>query len=230
MATATSTGFTGAALEALAEGPSGELRRRAFEQFEALPLPSPETEEWRYTDVRGVDLAGLTARAEEPPAANLDEVGPGVLAAAGDVGDRAGLAVQHNSSVVMVHLASAEANKGVVFCALDDAPAGELTARLHQAVPTLRTKFTALHGAFRTGGTFVHVPAGVRVEAPLQTLTYVDRDGVAVFPHTVLVAEEGAEVTFIDRYVSPDVGSVLSDAVVEIYAGPSSSIRYVALQ
>ncbi len=46
----------------------------------------------------------------------------------------------------------------------------------------------------------------------------------------MLVLEEGAEVTYIDRYVSPDLTNVLSDAVVEIYAGPNSKIRYVALQ
>ena len=102
--------------------------------------------------------------------------------------------------------------------------------RLHGAVPFDRTKFTALHAAFRTGGTFVHVPRGAKVELPLQTLTYVDRDGLAVFPHTVLVAEEGAEVTYIDRFVSPDLGRVFSNAVVEIYAGPGARVRYVSLQ
>src|SRR5439155_5181534 len=91
-------------------------------------------------------------------------------------------------------------------------------------------RFTALHGAFRSGGTFVFVPRNVRVELPLQTLTYVDHDGMAVFPHTLLILEEGAELTFIDRYVSPDVDRVLSDAVVELYLGPGSRLRYVSLQ
>ena len=46
------------------------------------------------------------------------------------------------------------------------------------------------------------VPKDVRVDLPLQAITYVDRDGLAVFPHTVIVLDEGAELTFIDRYVS----------------------------
>jgi Fe-S cluster assembly protein SufD len=74
------------------------------------------------------------------------------------------------------------------------------------------------------------VPRGVTLELPLQTLTYLDADGAAVFPHTVLVVEEGASVTYIDRLVSPDLGSALSDAVVEIYAGPGAHVRYVSLQ
>jgi Fe-S cluster assembly protein SufD len=93
-----------------------------------------------------------------------------------------------------------------------------------------RTKFTALHAAFRAGGSFVHVPAGVEVGLPLETVTYVDRDGLAVFPHTILVVEEGASLTFIDRLASRSLQGVLSDAVVEIYAGPGARIRYVSLQ
>jgi len=121
----------------------------------------------------------------------------------------------------------------VIFTSLDEAArtrADLLESRLHSAVPTDRTKFTALHGAFRTGGTFVYVPPGVSVSLPLQTLTFVDRDDMAVFPHTVLVVDEGADLTFIDRYASPELHGVLSDAVVEIYAGASSRIRYVSLQ
>src|SRR5207245_10736869 len=78
--------------------------------------------------------------------------------------------------------------------------------------------------------TFVLVPRDVKVEAPLQALTYVDRDELAVFPHTVIVLEQGAELTFIDRYVSPDLSNVFSNAVVELYAGPNSRLSYVSLQ
>src|SRR5712691_13436412 len=220
--TETQTGFDREALEKVrardGNGALKELRNSAFEQFGAMPMPSPDTEEWRYTDLREFDLAQFTPYAEEPTADTLDDVKPALLEAAGEVGERSGLSIQHNSSVVTTHLDPAEAAKGVVFTSLDEAARTHgtlLDERLHQAVPTGRTKFTALHGAFRTGGTFVHVPAGAKVELPLQTLTYVDRDGLAVFPHTVLVLDDGAELTYIDRYVSPDVTNVLSDAVVE---------------
>jgi Fe-S cluster assembly protein SufD len=232
--TASSIRFTGQSLDAIARRDGdpavSAIRRSAYEQFTTLPVPSPETEEWRYTDLRQFDLGAFLPVSDEPPAGNLDDVKPEVLAAAGDVGERAGLAVQHNSTVVTAHLDPRLWELGVRFDSLDRAPAGLLAGRLHHAVPTDRTKFTALHGAFRSGGTFVHVPANTRVELPIQTLTYVDRDGLAVFPHTVLVTEEGAELTFIDRYVSPELGSVFSNAVVEIYAGPNSKVTYVALQ
>jgi Fe-S cluster assembly protein SufD len=214
-------------------GGADSLRELAFERFEAMPLPSPETEEWRYTDVSDLLLETFSLEGVEPVAATLDQVAPGALEALGTVGERAGLAIQHNSTLVTTHLDPAAAAAGVRLESIDtvlrDHPS-LVEGRLHGAVPFDRTKFTALHAAFRTGGTFVHVPRGAKVELPLQTLTYVDRDGLAVFPHTVLVAEEGAEVTYIDRFVSPDLGRVFSNAVVEIYAGPGARVRYVSLQ
>jgi Fe-S cluster assembly protein SufD len=231
MTTGLTTGFPKAALPAGAS--SGSLRERAFSLFESAPMPSPETEEWRYTDLRELDLSSFIPFEGQDLAPSLDDVDPEVLAAAGSLGDRAGLSIQHNSTVVSLHLDPAVGAKDVVFTSLDRAVeqhGGLLEARLHNAVRADRSKFTALHAAFRTGGTFVHVPAGVKVELPLQALTFLDRDGLAVFPHTLIVLEESAELTFIDRYVSPDVGRALSDAVVEIYAGPGSKLRYVSLQ
>jgi Fe-S cluster assembly protein SufD len=235
--TVTTSGFTNVALEELARRDgdtlSAPLRLDAFERFEATPLPSAETEEWRYTDLTELDLGAYTPFAEEPTAANLDDVRPEVLQAAGDVGARAGLAIQHNSTVIAAHLDPEAAAQGVIFESLEAALKSHpdlLAERLHTSVPAGRTKFTAMHAAFRTGGMFMYVPKNVRVELPLQTLTYVDRDGLAVFPHTVLVADEGAEVTCIDRYVSPDLTNTMSNAVVEIYGGPGSRVSYVGLQ
>jgi Fe-S cluster assembly protein SufD len=200
-----------------------------------MPVPSPETEEWRYTDLREFDLSTFIPFAEEPKAETLDEVKPDLLEAAGAVGERSGLSIQHNSTVITTHLDPSAAARGVIFASLDEAARRHpnlLEPGLHGVVPTARTRFTALHGAFRSGGSgsFVFVPRGVSVDLPLQTLTYVDRDDLAVFPHTLIILEEGAELTFIDRYVSPDLTRVLSDAVVELYLGPGSRLRYVSLQ
>ncbi len=156
-----------------------------------------------------------------------------VLAAAGQIGDRAGLLVQHNSQVATAHLDPALAARGVYFGGLDRAFSErphEVVDRLHALVPTNRTLFTALHGAFRAGGVLVHVPAGVRLELPLQSIVWLDADGGAVFPHTLIVAEEGSEVAYIDRFVSPPLTRALSDAVVEIHAEAGARVRYAGLQ
>jgi Fe-S cluster assembly protein SufD len=68
------------------------------------------------------------------------------------------------------------------------------------------------------------------VALPLQSLTFLDEDDAAVFPHTLIVVGREADVTFIDRYVSPNLTRALSDAVVEIHAGAASRVGYVSLQ
>src|SRR5262249_21701076 len=142
-------------------------------EYRALPIPSQETEEWRYTDLSAFDL-DFDPR---PPRHTL---------------------TTSNQQID---------DLGVVFCDLDRAAAERpdlVEPALHGLVPTDRTTFTALHGAFRSGGTFLYVPRNVRIELPLQTVTSLHDDGAAVFPHTVVIAEEDADVTLIDRFTSPD--------------------------
>ena len=164
---------------------------------------------------------------------SLEAVPEHLSAAAGNIGERAGLLIQHNSVTTIAHLAPEVHDRGVHFESIDAALRDHpdlVEPYLHSLVPTERSKFTALHGAFRTGGTFLLVPKGVRVEAPIQSLVYLDADGAAVFPHTLIVVEEDAEVTFVERFVSPDLTRALSSAVVEIHAARGSRVRYVGLQ
>jgi Fe-S cluster assembly protein SufD len=220
--TATAT-FDERALEGLPTAPDfiQSLRKQAFEEFRTLPIPSQSTEEWRYTDLSGFDLSF------EP---HVRGHGAGAPAHEGEL---AATMLQHNSSVVMTNSGQDLHAKGVIFCDLDVAASEHpdlVEPHLHGLVPTERTKFTALHGAFRTGGTFLHVPPDTQVELPLQTVTYLDADGAAVFPHSLVVVGRGAEVTFIDRYSSPALGRAFSDAVAEIVVGDGARVRYVSIQ
>jgi Fe-S cluster assembly protein SufD len=227
----TNTGFDETTLARLpSPGFVRGLRSQALEEWRAMPIPSQQTEEWRYTDLEEFDVHGFRPFVEGGGPEAMSE--HGVLEAAAVVGDRSGLQVQRNSEVISTRLAEGLAQRGVIFCDLDVATERHpdlVEKHLHQLVDTGRTTFTALHAAFRTGGTFLYVPPGVELSAPLQTLTYLDAEGAAVFPRTLLIADEGAEVTFIDRYASPALRG-FSDAIIEVFAGPGSRVRYVTLQ
>jgi Fe-S cluster assembly protein SufD len=243
MAVVSTSTFDERALEALSDAAASTApqRRQALDLFERMPVPSQETEEWRYTDLSGFDL-DFVAHAPGRTATTLDDVPEEVLAAAGPIGERAGLLIQHNSTTTLAHLDTAIRDVNAsqddprsrthfesIDAALRDHP--ELVEPyLHALVPPDRTKFTALHAAFRTGGTYVLVPDDTAIQLPIQSLTYLDADGAAIFPHTVLVVGDGAEVTFIDRYVSPDLDRGFSDAIVELFVGDGSHVRYVSIQ
>jgi Fe-S cluster assembly protein SufD len=233
MTAVSTTTFDERALDSLPAAPgfTSKLRSQAFEGFVGLPVPSQETEEWRYTDLSTFEL-DFTPHVEGGTATRLDDVPPHLLAAAGDVSARAGLLIKHNSTTTIAHL-DPVMRDGVHLESIDAAVADHpelVEPYLHTLVPFDRTKFTALHAAFRTGGTFVYVPKDTAIELPLQTFTYLDAEGAAVFPHTLVVIEAGSEVTFIDRYASPDLGRAFSDAITEIHVGDGAHVRYVSIQ
>jgi Fe-S cluster assembly protein SufD len=210
MTTTTET-FDQRALAGLSDtsGFVGSLRAKAFEQYTTMPIPSQETEEWRYTDLSSLDLSFVPHV-------------PGH-----------GAGTPEHPSALMTTSNQDLASLGVVFCDLDEAAAKHpelVEPHLHRLVPTGRTKFTALHGAFRVGGTFIYVPPDVTVELPMQTVTYLDGENCAIFPHTLLVAGEHSTVTFIDRYQGPDLSRALSVAVAELVVGAGARVRYTSIQ
>ena len=79
-----------------------------------------------------------------------------------------------------------------------------------EAIPVTYNKFTALHAAFWSGGTFIYVPKDVEVELPVQGVLYADAPGLGIFGHTLIVAEENARVTYVEEYSSPAPGAPAS--------------------
>jgi Fe-S cluster assembly protein SufD len=169
------------------------------------------------------------------PAPTLDQIPDVVQAAIGEVGERGGFAVQIDADVVHQTLDPALAHTGVVFDTIGraaaDHPEPVRDALGHAGVSPSEEKFATLATAMSGGGTYVYVPRGVEVAVPLQSFRWITRGGVAVFPRTVLVAEEGASVTYIDHFRSgPLDGQALSASTIEIYAHPASNVSYLAVQ
>ena len=97
-------------------------------------------------------------------------------------------------------------------------------------VPVDEHKFTALHGAFYSDGVFVYVPKGLEVELPLETMRGIGEGG-SVFPHTTIVVDDMASLTFVDRFSSPEQREPsLCASVVEVEARAGATVNYISLQ
>jgi Fe-S cluster assembly protein SufD len=97
-------------------------------------------------------------------------------------------------------------------------------------VPVDEHRFTALHAAFFSEGVVLYVPPGVEVEFPLEVLRRVDAGG-STFPHTSIVVDERASLTFVDRFASDDAGDpALCASVVEVEARRGALVNYISLQ
>lgn len=233
--------FDAAAAKALGErggDPDWLIERRleALARFESLPWPDQTMEAWKYTDIRGLDLGAFDpVPASQPEAKTLDDIPDEIQAAIGEVGDRAGFAVQIDADVVHSTLDPALAAKGVVF-----GPIGSIAAAYpdpvrdalgNAGVSPSEEKIATLAAAFASGGAYIYVPRGVQIPLPLQSFRWLNKSGLAVFPRTVIAVEEGASVTYIDHYRSgPLDGPALAAANVEIYAHPASNVSYLGVQ
>ena len=98
-------------------------------------------------------------------------------------------------------------------------------------VPPGDNKFAALNSAVWSGGSFIYVPPGVKVEMPLQAYFRINSDNAGQFERTLIIADEGAQVHYIEGCSAPVyTNDSLHSAVVELVAHPSARITYTTIQ
>jgi len=147
--------------------------------------------------------------------------------------DRSGAVVNRNGAPILVELDPALRAKGVVFTDLRSAArehAELVEDSLASVVRPEESKFVAQHAAFLSGGVFLYVPRAVEVQQPFVCVEYLDRRGVALFPHVLVVLEEGARATFVQFSLAPEGTDALVNSVTELVVRPSAQLRYVTLQ
>ncbi len=229
------------AVEALAGGEPvwlAERRREAWSAYERTPLPTTRLEEWRYTDLRR-KLKLDSLRRGEWAERTFDRSGaPERLVQAMDA-DRAasGHLVEFDGAVAHVDLLEELAAKGVTLTPLRKAISeqGELLESLlaTEALPASAGKFQALNAALWTDGVLLHVPRGVRLELPVRVTRWFSAEsaGAAHFSRTLIIAEEGSQVSYVDEVLSDDLpAQTLISSAVEVFARPSAQVQYVSLQ
>ena len=146
----------------------------------------------------------------------------------------AGVSAQYDSEVVY-HSIRADLEKlGVLFSDCDTGLRDheELFRRYFGTViPPNDNKFAALNSAVWSGGSFVYVPKGVRVEIPLQAYFRINSDNMGQFERTLIIADEGSYVHYIEGCTAPTYSNdSLHAAVVEIIAEKGAHVRYTTIQ
>jgi Fe-S cluster assembly protein SufB len=98
-------------------------------------------------------------------------------------------------------------------------------------IPPGDNKFAALNSAVWSGGSFIYVPPGVKVEMPLQAYFRINQENAGQFERTLIIADEGAQVHYIEGCSAPVYTSdSLHSAVVELIAMPGARITYTTIQ
>jgi Fe-S cluster assembly protein SufB len=146
----------------------------------------------------------------------------------------AGVGAQFESELVYKNIQQKWKDKGVVFSdietAIYDYP--ELVKKYFATViPPHDNAFAALNSAVWSGGSFVYVPAGVHVDLPLQAYFRIDQKQMGQFERTLIIAEPGSSVHYVEGCSAPvHRSNSLHSAVVELIALEGSKIRYTTIQ
>jgi Fe-S cluster assembly protein SufB len=146
----------------------------------------------------------------------------------------AGVSAQYESESVYHSMHEDLTKQGVIFLDMDSAlrEQPEMVQRhFGTVIPAADNKFAALNTAVWSGGSFIYVPKGVKVAMPLQAYFRINAKNMGQFERTLIIADEGAEVTYIEGCTAPTYSSdSLHSAVVELIAMPHAKIRYVTIQ
>lgn len=146
----------------------------------------------------------------------------------------AGLGAQYESEVVYHKLKEKWEKLGIVFLDTDTGlkEFPDLYKKYFGSIiPYNDNKFAALNTAVWSGGSFVYVPKGVHIDEPLQAYFRINAEKMGQFERTLIIAEEGSFVSYVEGCTAPTYGSSsLHSAVVEIVALPGARVRYYTIQ
>ncbi|MCS7246187.1 MAG: Fe-S cluster assembly protein SufB [Thermomicrobium sp.] len=214
-----------------------EFRLRALEYFQRRPMPT-----W------GADLSELNfdeivyyIKPTERQGSSWEELPEHIRRTFDRLGipeaERkflAGVGAQYESEVVYHSLREELKRLGVIFVDMDTA-VREYPDLVKQyfgtIIPPNDNKFAALNSAVWSGGSFVYVPEGVRVEVPLQAYFRINAENVGQFERTLIIVEPGAYVHYVEGCTAPIYSAAsLHSAVVEIIVKEGARCRYTTIQ
>ena len=216
-----------------------EQRLKAYDLFTSIPLPTwgPDLSALDFDEIcffaKAADKKGGYESWDQVPSyikKTFDRLG--IPEAEKKV--LAGVGAQYESEVVYHSLEKQLEEKGVLFLDMDVALQKHpklVKKYFMKCVPSSDHKFAALHGAVWSGGTFLFVPKGVKVEKPLQAYFRMNAQSMGQFEHTLIIIEEGAEAHYIEGCSAPKYGTnALHAGCVEVYVGKGAKFRYSSVE
>ncbi|MCO4561323.1 FeS cluster formation protein SufB [Streptococcus infantarius subsp. infantarius] len=214
-----------------------EFRLKSLEIFNKMPM-----QDWG-PDLSDIDFDEITyyQKVSDKPARSWDDVPDKIKETFERIGipeaERAylaGASAQYESEVVYHNMKDEYDKLGIVFTDTDSAlkEYPELFKKyFSKLVPPTDNKLAALNSAFWSGGTFIYVPKGVKVDIPLQTYFRINNEAMGQFERTLIIVDEGASVHYVEGCTAPNYSSAsLHAAIVEIFALEGSYMRYSTIQ
>ncbi len=215
-----------------------QLRLRALEHFRSRPLP-----DWGG-ELGGVDFDDIHyfVRASDRDEESWEDVPEYIkdtydklgIPEAEKQGLLAGVGAQYDSEVVYHNIREDLEEKGVIFLSTDQAlqEHEEIFKEYYSTViPANDNKFAALNTAVWSGGSFIYVPKGVKVDVPLQAYFRINTENMGQFERTLIIADEGADIHYVEGCTAPIYSSdSLHSAVVEIVCKKGAKVRYTTIQ
>ena len=218
-----------------------EFRLKAYRHWRTLKMPR-----WAHLDIPEIDFQDIiyyAAPRTKPKYESLDEVDPELLATFEKLGvpieERmvlAGVAVDAVMDSVSVKTTFKEtlAEKGIIFCSISEALRDypDLVRQyLGSVVPYTDNFFAALNAAVFSDGSFCYIPKGVRCPMELSTYFRINAAGTGQFERTLIVADEGAYVSYMEGCTAPMRDeNQLHAAVVEIVVLKDAEVKYSTVQ
>lgn len=146
----------------------------------------------------------------------------------------AGASAQYESEVVYHNMLKEVEEKGVIFLDIDSGlrEYPEIFKEYFDTViPYNDNKFSALNGAVWTGGSFIYVPPGVKLEKPLQSYFRINSERMAQFERTLIIVDKGADIHYVEGCTAPSYSKdSLHAGVVEIVVKEGAKCRYTTIQ
>ncbi len=205
-----------------------DWRLKAFRAFEAAKLPK-----WDRTNIDFIRFE--TIEPFRAPAFSGDgkDLPADLQKVVQSVDEDGALLIQLDSGIAFRQLPKELAEQGVIFTSLEEAAREHpelVREHLGQVILPDEDKLLALHAAFAAGGAFVYVPKNVKVKQPLQFYVYSETDGLGLFPHILIVADEGSEVAFVDSYRSGEADNHIVSQAFEIVAKDNARVTLGTVQ